>query len=222
MANNSIPAGPQLGAPVAAEDSKPPPAVPDSAPTTTAPGGALEQEQLAHDAAAAPAQVPGVPKTASTVLPAEVDTEVLPVGEGVHPVHQAEAIQDAPEQLVEAQVEKVREAEREDKGQGEEGTIVPGISDSTMWAMRRRFDQQVVHVLSPPTKLPAGEPDLRPSTLPTVPYNSDVLKNNVERVYSTAGVWGIYSAREMLRLMSWSPEDRKRTGCFCAVSWRFI
>lgn len=77
-----------------------------------------------------------------------------------------------------------------------------------------------MHVLSPPTKLPAGEPDLRPSTLPTVPYNSDVLKNNVERVYSTAGVWGIYASREMLRLMSWKPADRKRTGYFCAVSPR--
>lgn len=235
MADPSALAGPQLGAPIVAEQAKPLPAVPNSAPTTTAPGAPLAQQQLAHDAG--PAAI-SPPTTASTALPAETDTDVLPVGDGVHPVHQAEAVQDAPDQLVDAQVEKVKGAEREAKGHEEQGTVVPGMEDDKLWAMRRRFDavrkralpprlsltlspklikQQVVHVLSPPTKLPKGEPDLRPSTLPTVPFNSDLLKNNVERVYSTAGIWGIYASREMMRLMSWGPEDRKRTGCFCAV-----
>lgn len=84
--------------------------------------------------------------------------------------------------------------------------------------------QQITHTLSPPTKLPPGEPDLRPTSLPTVPFNSEILKSNFERVYATAGVWGIYGAREVLRLTSWSPQDRHRTGTFCFfyfLAWWF-
>lgn len=38
------------------------------------------------------------------------------------------------------------------------------------------------------------------------------------RVYATVGVWGIYGARELMRLMSWAPEDRRRTAIWCTVS----
>mgnify|MGYP006876450231 CR=1 FL=1 len=38
------------------------------------------------------------------------------------------------------------------------------------------------------------------------------------RVYATVGVWGIYGARELMRLMSWAPENRRRTAIWCTVS----
>lgn len=77
--------------------------------------------------------------------------------------------------------------------------------------------QQISHTLTPPTKLPRGEPDLRPSTLPAVPFNPDSLKANMMRCYATLGVWGIYGARELMRLMSWAPENRRRTAVWCFV-----
>ena len=76
----------------------------------------------------------------------------------------------------------------------------------------------MTHVLSPPHQLPKGEPDLRRSPLPTVPFDSNLIRTNMERLYSTAGVSGIRFAREMSRLMSWSTEERRRTGTFCLVS----
>lgn len=90
------------------------------------------------------------------------------------------------------------------------------MEDDKLWAMIRRFDVQVAHVLSPPTKLPKGEPDLRPSSLPAVPFDSDELKSNLERVYATLGVWLIFGAREIMRLMSWDDVEKKRTACFAA------
>lgn len=38
------------------------------------------------------------------------------------------------------------------------------------------------------------------------------------RVYATVGVWGIYGARELMRLMDWAPENRRRTAIWCTVS----
>lgn len=173
------------------------------------------------------------------------DAHVLPVGHNVHPAEQAAAVHDAPPELVDAQVKKVQAAEREHRGLPEKGHLVPGIADDKLFALMRRFNavsnnsflhpvaparltappsQTVTHVLSPPTKLPPGEPDLRPTSLPTVPFQSDVLKSNLERVYSTAGVWSIYFAREMSRLMSWDEAHRQRTGAWCAsyiVAWYF-
>lgn len=67
-------------------------------------------------------------------------SHVLPVGNDVHPDHQAAALQDAPDHLVDAQVEKVKEAERELSGHEEQGTVVPGIENSKLWYLRRRFD----------------------------------------------------------------------------------
>ncbi|GAA5962521.1 hypothetical protein JCM3765_003716 [Sporobolomyces pararoseus] len=169
------------------------------------------------------------PATSKPVLPSaqahiaehpatETDTDhVLPLGSDIHPVHQAAALSDAPDHLVNAQVEKQKADKRELHGEEPKGTIVPGMEDDKLWAMIRRFDVQIGHVLSPPTKLPKGEPDLRPSTLPAVPFDSDELKSNLERVYATLGVWTIFAARELMRLMSWDDLEKKRTACFCAA-----
>ncbi|GAA5950814.1 hypothetical protein JCM21900_002026 [Sporobolomyces salmonicolor] len=144
------------------------------------------------------------------------DTDhVLPLGSDVHPVHQAAALDEAPDHLVNAQIEKHKADMRQVKGEEPEGTIVPGLEDDKLWAMIRRFDVQITHTLTPPTKLPRGEPDLRPSTLPAVPFNSDELKSNLERVYATLGIWIIYGARELRRLMTWEEVERKRTAYFC-------
>ncbi|BGO90559.1 hypothetical protein NBRC10512_005278 [Rhodotorula toruloides] len=142
---------------------------------------------------------------------------VLPLGSDVHPVHQAAALAEAPDHLVNAQVEKHKADRREVFGEEPQGTIVPGLEDDKLWAMIRRFDVQISHTLTPPTKLPRGEPDLRPSTLPAVPFNSDTLKSNLMRVYATLGIWTIYGAREVMRLMSWSPENRRRTTVWCVA-----
>ncbi|GAA5927527.1 uncharacterized protein JCM15063_005925 [Sporobolomyces koalae] len=169
------------------------------------------------------------PATSKPIVPAaqghvaqhpnsETDTDhVLPLGSDIHPVHQAAAISDAPDHLVNAQVEKHKADKRELEGLEPKGTIVPGLEDDKLWAMIRRFDVQVGHVLTPPTSLPKGEPDLRPSSLPAVPFDSDELKSNLERVYATVGVWTIFAAREVMRLMSWDDLEKKRTACFCAA-----
>ncbi|GAA5986387.1 hypothetical protein JCM10908_003732 [Rhodotorula pacifica] len=167
------------------------------------------------------------PATSKPIVPAaeshlaehpatDTDTDhVLPLGQQVHPVHQAAALQDAPDSLVNAQIEKQKADKRELYGEAPKGTIVPGLEDDKLWTMLRRFDAQVLHTLTPPTKLPKGEPDLRPSTLPAVPFEPDLLKGNLMRVYATVGIWGIYGARELMRLMSWAPEDRRRTTIWC-------
>jgi hypothetical protein len=72
------------------------------------------------------------------------------------------------------------------------------------------------------TTTPPQEPDLRRSTLPAIPFNSDVLKSNIERCYATLGLIAIRSYREITRLRSWSPEERTRTFYFCSayfIAW---
>ncbi|GAA6005101.1 hypothetical protein JCM10207_008509 [Rhodosporidiobolus poonsookiae] len=195
---------------------------PPTAQTTDLAGNAVEQ----HDAAVAQIGT-AAPATSKPVVPSaeshlaehpatSTDTDhVLPLGHDVHPVHQAAALEDAPDHLVNAQVEKQKADKREIHGEEPGGTIVPGLEDDKLWAMIRRFDVQISHTLTPPTKLPRGEPDLRASSLPAVPFNSDTLKSNLERVYATLGVWSIYGAREVMRLMSWAPENRRRTAVWC-------
>ncbi|KAL8276463.1 hypothetical protein RQP46_011113 [Phenoliferia psychrophenolica] len=145
------------------------------------------------------------------------EAHVLPLGADAHPETQAKKLAEAPPEKVDALVEKVKADEREELGEEPEGTIVDGLEDDKLWALIRRFNVQINHTLSPPTKLPPGEPDLRPSTLPDVPFNSDILKSNGERLFATAGIWTIYFGREMMRLMSWSREERNRTACFCVA-----
>ena len=69
------------------------------------------------------------------------DTDhVLPLGSDVHPVSQAAALEDAPDHLVNAQIEKQKADKRELEGKEPQGTIVPGFEDDRLWAMIRRFD----------------------------------------------------------------------------------
>ena len=123
-----VPAVPFLGAPILSEDEpKPLPATPVVIPASTA----VEPQVRVDDDAAAPAVAPPAAQEQATTLP---------VGHGVNPTHQAEALDSAPDHLVEANVEKQKGAERELKGHAEQGTVVPGIEDDKLWAMRRRFD----------------------------------------------------------------------------------
>ncbi|GAA6004837.1 hypothetical protein JCM11491_002250 [Sporobolomyces phaffii] len=192
------------------------------APTATAPietsqGVPVRQANVAPPATSKPV-LPSAQGHIAAHPATETDTDhVLPLGSDIHPVHQAAALSDAPDHLVNAQVEKQKADRRELEGKEPKGTIVPGMEDDKLWAMIRRFDVQIGHVLSPPTSLPKGEPDLRPSSLPAVPFDSDELKSNLERVYATLGVWLIFGAREVMRLMSWDELERKRTACFCAA-----
>ena len=100
-----------------------------------------------------PAQVDVVPPpTSKPIVPAaeshlaehpatSSDTDhVLPLGSDVHPVHQAAALEHAPDHVVNAQVEKHKADKRELYGLEPQGTIVPGLEDDKLWAMLRRFD----------------------------------------------------------------------------------
>ncbi|GAA5820815.1 hypothetical protein JCM3770_000351 [Rhodotorula araucariae] len=224
---------------VSTDDAAPRPAV-EAAPVQLHRDSAAVQPQVVRPPTAqtapvtvadptAPAQVDALPPaTSKPIVPSaeshlaehpatSTDTDhVLPLGSDVHPVHQAAALDDAPDHLVNAQIEKQKADKRALYGLEPQGTIVPGLEDDKLWAMLRRFDAQISHTLTPPTKLPRGEPDLRPTTLPAVPFNPDTLKSNLMRCYATLGVWGIYGARELARLMSWAPQDRRRTAAWCA------
>ncbi|KAK4701207.1 hypothetical protein P7C70_g5032, partial [Phenoliferia sp. Uapishka_3] len=192
-----------------------PQAIPLTASTQPGPGGPAwlsGASKTTNSSASAPTPIVGAKH-------ALLDNEahVLPLGSEQNPEKQAQKLAEAPREQVAALVEKTKGDEREEKGEDAEGTVVEGIEDDKLWAMMRRFNVQVNHTLSPPTKLPPGEPDLRMSSLPDVPFNSDVLRSNGERIFATAGIWAIYSSREMMRLMSWDVQERRRTGCFCAA-----
>ncbi|WVQ99136.1 hypothetical protein IAU59_006268 [Kwoniella sp. CBS 9459] len=141
----------------------------------------------------------------------------LPTNAATHPEEQKRAIQDEHPAVIGREVEKTKAEARELKGEAPKGTVVHGLEDDRLWAMLRRFDVQITHVLHPATNLPPKEPDLRPSTLPNLPSHSDVLRSNLERVFAAVGPSSIRGAREMQRLMSWSPEERWRTGTYCAA-----
>lgn len=88
------------------------------------------------------ADKPAVAATETSALKAVGgDAHVLPVGQDVHPAEQAAAVDKAPAQLVHAQVKKLQGAERELKGEPEQGHLVPGIEDDKLFAMMRRFNQ---------------------------------------------------------------------------------
>ena len=75
--------------------------------------------------------------------------------------------------------------------------------------------QHVTHVLHPATKIPAKEPDLRPSKLPNLPSHSETLKINLERAIAAIGPSSVRGMREIGRLMDWSPQERVRTASYC-------
>ncbi|WRT66094.1 uncharacterized protein IL334_003047 [Kwoniella shivajii] len=148
----------------------------------------------------------------------------LPTNATTHPEEQKRAMQNEHPAVVHREVEKTKAETRELKGEKPQGTVVSGLEDDRLWAMLRRFDVQITHVLHPAHHLPPKEPDLRPSTLPNLPSHSDVLRSNLERVFAAVGPSSVRGVREAQRLMSWSPEERLRTGIFCAsyfICWIF-
>lgn len=54
--------------------------------------------------------------------------------------NQAKAIRDTPNDVLERQLDRVKAAEREDVGVAPLPTLVPGLHDSVVWTLRRRFD----------------------------------------------------------------------------------
>jgi len=173
---------------------------------------------------APPAATPVSTTMDPTVPSSESAPTALPTNPATHPADQQKAINNAHPETIHREVEKTKAAEREIKGEKALGTIVRGVEDDRLYAMLRRFDQQITHVLHPATKLPSTEPDLRVSTLPNLPSHSDVLKTNVERVVAAVGPSSVRGAREIGRMMSWAPEERWRTGGFCVayyICWIF-
>jgi hypothetical protein len=143
------------------------------------------------------------PRTTSLADAAEVKHE------------QARAIKRTPNVTLERQLERVVRARAHDN---EGPPLVPGMDNAEFWSMRRRFDivrkissltsesnddsgsadfpeshirQQICHALSPPLYLPKGEIDLRPSTLPAVPFRPNIVKSNAERAFITVGFKGM-------------------------------
>lgn len=81
--------------------------------------------------------------------------------------------------------------------------------------------QQVNHVLHPARNTPAKEPDLRQTNLPNVPYRSDTLKANLERLIGGLAPPSARGASELIRLTDWHNEFN-RTAMYCSayfISW---
>lgn len=88
-------------------------------------------------------------RLASTAPTSTVDPDIpssesaptaLPTNAATHPDEQKEALKNEHPHVVKREVEKVKAAEREVKGEKPEGTIVKGIEDDRLYAMLRRFD----------------------------------------------------------------------------------
>jgi hypothetical protein len=76
-------------------------------------------------------------------------------------------------------------------------------------------------VLHPTTDTPANQPDLRHTSLPNVPYRSDTLKSNLERLIAGVSKPCSRGVREVRRMADWKNEFY-RTAAFCGayfVSW---
>ncbi|WVF71771.1 hypothetical protein IAT40_006579 [Kwoniella sp. CBS 6097] len=190
------------------------PSVPSTATSASDPSKGTTQpaDHPSHPQAQAPTASIDPHKPSSESAPT-----ALPTNAATHPEEQKRAIQDEHPAVVGREIEKTKAEARELKGEAPKGTVVHGLEDDRLWAMLRRFDVQITHVLHPATGLPPKEPDLRPSTLPNLPSHSDVLRSNLERVFAAVGPSSIRGAREMQRLMSWAPEERWRTGTYCAA-----
>ncbi|EIW70937.1 hypothetical protein TREMEDRAFT_73606 [Tremella mesenterica DSM 1558] len=147
----------------------------------------------------------------------ESSPTALPTNPNTNPTEQAKAMKEEHPAVVNREIEKTKAAEREVKGERPLGTMVRGLEDDRLWAMLRAFDRDITHVLHPATHLPPSEPDLRVSTLPNLPSHSETIKRNAERVFAAIGPSSVRGAREVQRLMSWSPEERWRTGSYCAA-----
>ncbi|KAK4686220.1 hypothetical protein P7C73_g3921, partial [Tremellales sp. Uapishka_1] len=180
--------------------------------STTLPSTATDVDTKTHASDKAPTATmdPFVPSSESAPT-------ALPTNPTTHPSELKQALKEEDPAVVKREVEKTKAEERDLKGEKPLGTLVSGLEDDRLFAMLRRFDEQITHVLHPATHLPPSEPDLRPSTLPNLPSHSEILKSNLERCIAAVGPSSVRGAREAQRLMSWSPEERVRTGCFCAA-----
>lgn len=157
-------------------------------------------------------------------IPTKEQSNVLPTGASIHPEVQAQALAREDPEKIGREVEKAEADRREVRGEEPKGTIVEGYEDDQLFTLLRRFDQDVTHTLVATSinPLPPSQPDLRRSVLPDVPYSTDVLKANVERVYAAGGVGLVRGVKELQRLRTWSPEERTRTKWFCItyfVAW---
>lgn len=117
--------------------------------------------------------------------------------------------------------EKQEATERDLLDAEEQGTVVDGIEDDNLWVLLRMFNTQVNHVLHPARGLPPGQPDLRQTNLPNVPYRSDTLKANMERLIKAIAPPSSRGIREVQRLSDWHGEFG-RTAAYCAgyfLSW---
>jgi len=111
-----------------------------TAPLETSQGTSVRQADVAPPATSKPV-LPSAQGHIAEHPATETDTDhVLPLGSDIHPVHQAAALSDAPDHLVNAQIEKQKADKRELHGLEPKGTIVPGMEDDKLWAMIRRFD----------------------------------------------------------------------------------
>ena len=189
------------------------PGAPSSAPVASE----YSQPHPANNAPVTATIDPDVPSSESAPT-------ALPTNPSTSPQEQKRAVQSEKPEVIAREVEKTKAEAREIKGEKPQGTVVAGLEDDRLWAMLRRFDVQITHVLHPANDLPAKEPDLRPSTLPDLPSHSEILKSNLERTFAAIGPSSIRGMREVGRLMSWSPQERLRTGSFCAayfICWAF-
>jgi hypothetical protein len=100
-----------------------------------------------------------------------------------------------------------------------ENDPAPRFSLDQLFTYMRRFDEDVTHtlILTSVTPLPLAQPDLRRSVLPDVPYSTDIIKSNLERLYASGGTGLFRGLGEINRLRSWSPSERRRTTYFCAT-----
>ncbi|BEI94984.1 uncharacterized protein CcaverHIS019_0705650 [Cutaneotrichosporon cavernicola] len=111
--------------------------------------------------------------------------------------------------------QKVAATERRMADQEPEGTIVEGMEDDRLWILLRGFNKQVNHVLSPTTH-PVSQPDLRHTSLPNVPYRSDTLKVNLERLIKGLAPLTKRGVLELARVTDWDNEFY-RTATYCAA-----
>ena len=193
--------------------------------TNTTPGPPSGQPIASEHAQSSLVNKEAPPATIDPDVPSsESAPTALPTNPSTNPDEQKRAVKKEHPAVIAREVEKTKAAERDLKGEKPKGSVVSGLEDDRLWAMLRRFDVQITHVLHPATELPAAEPDLRPSSLPNLPSHSETLKSNLERVIAAIGPSSIRGAREMQRIMDWSPQERWRTGTYCIsyfICWVF-
>lgn len=172
---------------------------------------------------AAPLSNPALPLNGRVIPPEPIQTPELVARQVPEPAREAVAAADqsAAPQLDLA--EKQAATARRIRGDEPEGTVIEGIEDDALWVMLRRFNKQVNHVLHPALNVPLNQPDLRHTNLPNVPYRSDTLKANLERLLAGLGPPAVRGTQELMRLTDWENEFN-RTAMYCGayfLAWGF-